>query len=66
MKKLSTFIAAGLMTAAMAVSAFAGTWKQDNTGWWYQNDNGSFPVNQWAQINGSWYYFDASGVCLNP
>lgn len=25
--------------------AFAGNWKQDFNGWWYQHENGNYPVN---------------------
>ena len=30
-------------------------------GWWYQNADGSYPVNQWKSISGNWYYFDDNG-----
>ena len=36
-------------------------WKQDNTGWWYQNADGSYPTNSWKEINGAWYYFEGNG-----
>lgn len=36
-------------------------WKQDNTGWWYQNADGSYPANSWKEINGAWYYFEGNG-----
>lgn len=36
-------------------------WKKDGKGWWYQNADGSYPKNQWKQIAGSWYHFDAKG-----
>ena len=38
-----------------------GNWQKDNTGWWYQNADGSYPRNQWQMINGSWYHFDWNG-----
>ncbi len=37
-----------------------GTWKKNNTGWWYE-DNGWYPVNQWMWIDGKCYYFDSEG-----
>ena len=64
MKKLAALITAGIITVFMAMTAFAGAWKQDSRGWWYQNDNGSYPAGQWAEINGSWYYFDSTGYML--
>ena len=33
-KQLLTFVAAGVMAAAMSFSAFAGEWKEEETGWW--------------------------------
>lgn len=50
-KQLLTFAAAGVMAAAMSFSAFAGEWKEDQTGWWYQNDDGSYLNNGWNWIN---------------
>lgn len=39
----------------------AACWKQDHTGWWYQEDNGSYPKNQWKFLNGRWFWFDSNG-----
>ena len=36
-------------------------WKKDDTGWWYQDFNGSYPVSTWRLINNYWYYFDSRG-----
>ena len=40
---------------------FAAEWKQDNSGWWYQNDDGSYPINTWKEIDGKQYYFGNDG-----
>jgi len=62
MKKLRLFIAIMAVSASMSVTAFAGQWKQDSVGWWYQNDDGSYPVNAWIQdTNWKWYYFNETG-----
>ena len=69
-KKLLTLIAAGAMTLSMTISAFAGIWQQDDVGWWWQNDDGSYPVSCWKWIDGNndgiaeYYYFDAVGYLL--
>lgn len=39
-------------------------WKEDGNGWWYENDDGTYPRNAFAVINGSTYYFDASGYMV--
>jgi hypothetical protein len=38
-----------------------GEWKQDTNGWWYRYSNGTYPVNQWVEINHIWYYFNGYG-----
>ena len=37
-KTFLTLIAARTMALSMTISAFAGSWQQDNVGWWWQND----------------------------
>ena len=56
------------MSVLMLASTFtpvsvqaAGGWKQNKTGWWWEEDNGSYPTNSWKQIGGTWYYFDGNG-----
>lgn len=36
-------------------------WIKDDIGWWYRNQDGSYPSNQWSKINGNWFYFDENG-----
>ena len=70
MKRIKQWIAALCMTVSMTVTAFGGQWMQGNSGWWYQNDDGSYPVNCWQWIDGNGdglaecYYFNANGYCL--
>ncbi len=62
MKKLKLLILTIVIMTAMNITVFAGQWKQDNTGWWYQNDDGSYTVNAWFQdTDYKWYYFNNSG-----
>ena len=60
-KKLTTLMLTGLLVFSSVSVAFAGNWIQDNVGWWYQNDDGSWPSNVLKQIDGQWYYFDSTG-----
>lgn len=64
MKKLRLLITTIALSTIMSVTALAGEWKQDTVGWWYQNDNGSYPSNSWQEINGKQYYFNKSGYLL--
>ena len=58
------------LSVLAAVPAFAGEWKQDTKGWWWQEDNGSYPVSAWKWIDGNndgiaeCYYFDQTGYVL--
>ncbi len=42
-------------------SSPSGGWKQDGTGWWYANNDGSYSTGIWQNINGQWYYFNEKG-----
>ena len=64
----------GLLTAAMVVgmnvTAFGGGWINNDSGWWYDNGNGTWPARSWQWIDGNndgiaeCYYFDQYGYCL--
>ena len=61
-KGLAIGMSAFLLASSLApVSVQAASWKQNKTGWWWQEDNGSYPVCQWKVINGKWYAFDERG-----
>lgn len=54
-------------TILAATPAYAGQWMQDGNGWWWQNDNGSYPAFTWAWCDGNHdgigenYFFDENG-----
>lgn len=52
------------MSLAMSMTAFAGQWMQDTTGWWYQNDDQSYLAGGWNWVDGRCYYFTPEGYCL--
>ena len=43
----------------------AGSWKQNQNGWWYQYTNGTWPSNSWVKLpvqgGETWYYFNKDG-----
>ena len=61
MRYIRLFALTALIAAAASFTAFAGQWKRDNRGWWYQNENGSYPKAKWKKIDNVWYYFHADG-----
>lgn len=72
-KSVNKLLLCGLVTAITISSSFtalAGTWKQDHIGWWWQENNGSYPVSTWQWIDSNndgiaeCYYFNESGYCL--
>lgn len=42
----------------------AASWQQNDIGWWWQEDDFSYPVNTWKSINGKWYFFNENGYML--
>lgn len=70
MKQAAALMMAAAMTAGMATTAMAAEWKQDATGWWWQEDNGSYPTSQWKWLDGNQdgisecYYFDGTGYMM--
>lgn len=74
MKTTKRFLALALAVMTMlslTIPVSAAVWKQDNTGWWYQEDNGSYPANTWKWIDGNndgiaeCYYFNENGYMLS-
>lgn len=64
LKAFVTITAAAALCVSTAFTSLAA-WQQDNTGWWYQNEDGSYPKSQWFQdTDGKWYYFGSNGYML--
>ena len=45
------------------ISTEAG-WRQNASGWWWEETDGSYPTKRWKKINNEWFYFDERGYCL--
>ena len=43
---------------------FKEGWQKNDTGWWYQKSDGSYPVNNWFKAGTEWFWFDERGYCL--
>ena len=64
-KRFLATVLAATMVVGSAMTSRAAQWQQNTTGWWYQEDNGSYPVNTWKWIDGKCYYFDGNGYMLS-
>lgn len=66
MKKLNmgrlglTFCLVSAISISSAIPALAD-WQQNETGWWYEEENGNYIKTDWKLINGKWYYFGEDG-----
>lgn len=65
MKNLKIMGAFVLLFSSLSFASFAGEWKQDNSGWKYQEDSGSYISKSWKEINNKWYYFNEGGYMLS-
>ncbi len=66
MKRFRLLIITTLLVLSTSFSAFAGSWEEDSKGWWYKNDDGSYPRSTWFTFatTGKQYYFNNEGYLL--
>lgn len=65
MKTIISGLMAAVLSTGMTLTAFAGSWGKNDTGWFYLKDNGQYATNEWDTINGKYYYFDGNGYMLS-
>lgn len=69
-RSAAIFLLTAFLTVGAAGSALAGSWQKNETGWWYRNDDGSWPASSWQWLDGNGdgtaecYYFGADGYML--
>lgn len=62
MKRLLVLFMSATIAICSSMISFAGEWKQDSAGWWYQNDDGSYIKNDWLTLSDTdKYHFDQNG-----
>ena len=66
MKKATKFLLGGALVILLLtpVSQVKADWHQDNIGWWYSLNNGSYYKNQEVYIDGKYYKFDSRGYMI--
>mgnify|MGYP003375231460 FL=1 len=60
MKKRACLLAAAF-SIFLGMEAYGGQFIKDETGLWYQNTDGTWPVGWFQSDTGSWYCFDENG-----
>ena len=66
-KTLKTLLCSAVFALTMSSAALAGDWQQNADGWWWAEDDGSYPRNTWLWLDGNQdgisecYYFDSNG-----
>lgn len=61
-RKLATAILAGALAFSMVPATVqAAGWKQNKNGYWWQENDYSYPKNQWKTIYGKQYHFNSGG-----
>lgn len=62
MKKFLVLLMSVTITMCSTIVSFAGEWKQDNAGWYYQKDDGRYVKNDWLILSDiEKYHFDQNG-----
>ncbi|RGZ01527.1 CAP domain-containing protein [Clostridium sp. AM58-1XD] len=61
MKKIRMITAAFCLSAAVTVTSYAGAWKQEEAGWKYEEDNGTYAAGGLKTVDGFLYCFDNEG-----
>ncbi|MDO4267599.1 MAG: hypothetical protein Q4C73_03920 [Eubacteriales bacterium] len=58
---ISSEQAAAIRSGTAGPMPMRGAWKEDGNGRWYEYSDGSYPKNQWLDLDGKTYFFDESG-----
>ena len=58
---LSKEQAAAIRNGEAGSRPLRGAWKSNAQGSWYELEDGSYPMNQWMELEGQWYFFDENG-----
>ena len=55
-QKLSCIVFLALVMLVISISPiYAGNWKKDNKGWWYQENDGTYPKDDYKYMVHSFY-----------
>ncbi|MFR1833050.1 MAG: hypothetical protein ACLSX5_07825 [Lachnospiraceae bacterium] len=63
-KKMKLAVLTAAAALSMSVTAWAGEWKSNEKGWWYELDNGDYATGFMVEIDGKWYSFGENGYMV--
>lgn len=55
---------AAVIAAITTFPSFAAGWQHNDSGYWFEREDKSYPAGTWEQIEGKWYLFDQNGYML--
>ena len=66
MKRKSKMMVCAVMFAMLSGTtiSFAGEWKADEKGYWYEKDDGGYAASEWVADSGKWYYIGNDGYMI--
>ena len=64
LKRLWIGLAAAAISISASVTVFAGEWRQNDAGWWYDFGDAAYAKDGWHWVDGKCYYFTPDGYCL--
>lgn len=64
--KKNKVLAMSVLVAVLSTSVVnaEAKWKKNETGYWLENEDKSYPRNKWEKVDGKWYYFDNRGYMV--
>lgn len=67
MKRKSKMMVCAVMFAMLSGTtiSFAGEWKADEKGYWYEKDDGGYAASEWVADSGKWYYIGNDGYMIS-
>lgn len=64
-KQIIAGMTAAILALASCTTAYAGVWKHDEQGHFYEAEDGISRRDSWDKIDGKYYYFDKNGYLLS-
>lgn len=65
-KRAAAAVLAAVLALGGSLTSYGAGWQQNDVGWWYEREDGTYPVNTWYEdTDGSWYFFNEQGYMVS-